>query len=65
MILGANMRITPSAIGSLLAGGILEVSVLRRPVVGIIPTGDEVVQPTADPKPGDVLEFNSSILQLC
>ena len=61
MILGVNMRITPSAIGSLLAGGILEVSVLRRPVVGIIPTGDEVVQPTADPKPGDVLEFNSSI----
>jgi len=61
MILGANLRITPAAIGSLLAGGILEVSVLSRPVVGIIPTGDEVVQPTADPKSGDILEFNSSI----
>ncbi len=61
MILAANMPITPSAIGSLLAGGILEVPVLRRPVVGIIPTGDEVVRPTADPKPGDIIEFNSAI----
>ncbi len=61
MILASHVRITPAAIGSLLAGGILEVSVLRRPVVGIIPTGDEVVAPTCDPKAGDVIEFNSSI----
>lgn len=61
MILASHMRITPAAIGSLLAGGILEVPVLRRPIVGIIPTGDEVVAPTADPKAGDIIEFNSSI----
>ena len=42
------------------AGG-LEAAVLRRPVVGIIPTGDEVVPPTASPEPGDVVEFNSAI----
>ena len=61
MILPGRTAITPAAIGSMLAGGVLEVNVFARPVVGIIPTGDEVVPPTADPNPGDVLEFNSSI----
>ena len=61
MILPGRTAITPAAIGSMLAGGVLEVNVFARPVVGIIPTGDEVVPPTAEPNPGDVLEFNSSI----
>ena len=61
MILASHTTISPSAIGAMLAAGVLEVSVLRRPVVGIIPTGDEIVPPTADPKPGDIVEFNSSI----
>ena len=61
MILNAHMPVSPAAIGAMLAAGVLRVSVLRRPVVGVIPTGDEVVPPTADPGPGDVVEFNSSI----
>ena len=61
MILPSHSRISPAAIGSMLAGGVLEVEVLRRPVVGIIPTGDEIVPPTSDPKAGDIIEFNSSI----
>jgi len=61
MILPAYMRVTPAAIGAMLAGGVLEVEVLKRPLVGIIPTGDEIVAPTADPRPGDIIEFNSSI----
>ncbi len=61
MILQSYMPITPAAIGAMLAGGVLEVEVLSRPVVGIIPTGDEVVPPCADPKPGDIVEFNSAI----
>ena len=61
MILPSHTRVTPAAIGAMLAGGVMELSVISRPVVGIIPTGDEIVPPTADPKPGDILEFNSSI----
>jgi len=61
MILPSHTAISPSAIGAMLAAGVLEVSVLRRPVVGIIPTGDEIVPPTADPRPGDIVEFNSAI----
>lgn len=61
MLLPARTPITPAAIGAMLAGGVLEVEVFTRPVVGILPTGDEVVPPTGHPQPGDVLEFNSAI----
>ncbi len=61
MILPSYMEVTPSAIGAMIAGGILEIEVIKKPVVGIIPTGDEIIPPCTDPKPGDILEFNSSI----
>jgi len=61
MILPSFMPVSPSAIGAMIAGGVLEVEVIRKPVVGIIPTGDEIIPPCTDPKPGDILEFNGSI----
>lgn len=61
MILPGHMTVTPAAIGAMIAGGVLELRVIRRPVVGIIPTGDEIIPPCTDPKPGDILEFNGSI----
>ena len=61
MILPSHMTISPSAIGAMIAGGVLEVEVIRKPLVGIIPTGDEIIPPCTDPRPGDILEFNGSI----
>ena len=61
MLLPSNTRIEPAAVGALLAGGVLRVKVWKHPVVGIIPTGDEVVSPTANPEKGQIIEFNSSI----
>jgi len=61
MILPSHMTVSPSAIGAMIAGGVLEIEVIRKPIVGIIPTGDEIVSPCTDPKPGDILEFNGSI----
>ena len=61
MILPSHMQVSPSAIGAMIAGGVLEVEVIRKPLVGIIPTGDEIIPPCTDPKPGDILEFNGSI----
>ena len=61
MILPSCTEVSPSAIGAMIAGGVSEIEVLKKPVVGIIPTGDEIIPPCADPKPGDILEFNSSI----
>ena len=61
MILPSHMTVSPAAIGAMIAGGVLEIAVIRKPVVGIIPTGDEIIPPCTDPKPGDILEFNGSI----
>ena len=53
--------ITPSLCGALLAGGITKVTVIKKPTVAIIPTGDEIVSPTENPGKGEIIEFNSSI----
>jgi putative molybdopterin biosynthesis protein len=61
MLLPSFSEISPSAIGALIAGGVLEVSVIKSPVVGIIPTGDEIVSAADNPKEGEIPEFNSAI----
>lgn len=61
MILPSNTKITPSAIGAMLAAGVLQVPVKKKVVIGIIPTGDEIVSACASPKEGEIIEFNSSI----
>ncbi len=61
MIAPSKTKITPSLCGALLAGGITKLEVIKKPLVGIIPTGDEIVPPTENPQKGDIIEFNSSI----
>ena len=61
MVLPSHTEISPAAVGAMLASGVLECEVCRRPVVGIIPTGDELVEPCEDPGEGDIVEFNSAI----
>ena len=61
MLLPSYSEITPAAVGALIAGGVTELEVIKKPVVGIIPTGDEIVPPKKNPQEGEILEFNSSI----
>lgn len=61
MIAPSGTVLTPALCGALLAGGITEIEVYRQPLVGIIPTGDEIVAPTADPRQGEIIEFNSTV----
>ena len=61
MILPSLSEISPAAIGALIAGGVRELEVFARPLVGIIPTGDEIVPPETDLQPGQIPEFNSAI----
>ena len=49
-------RLRPSDLGLLKAAGIEEVSVRRQPTVGVVPTGEELVQ--HDPGPGQAVETN-------
>lgn len=62
LILPPGHRVRPYDIGALLAGGLTEVPVRRRPRVVILPTGTELVQPGTPLKPGDIIEFNSRML---
>ncbi len=55
-------RIHPPEMGGLAALGIVELEVVRKPVVGIISTGDEVVPPDHDLLPGQVRDVNSYTL---
>lgn len=59
LILPVNYPIEPEDMAALLAGGVWQVEVYRKPVVSIIPTGSELVQPGQDPGRGKVIEFNS------
>ncbi|MCR5689923.1 MAG: molybdopterin biosynthesis protein [Clostridiales bacterium] len=63
MIAPSGTVLTPSLCGALLAGGITEIEVYKRPLAGVIPTGDEIVAPTSDPKKGDIIEFNSTVFK--
>lgn len=48
--------------GAMLATGITRVNVQRPPRAVVIPTGSELIDPGADPRPGQIIEFNSRIL---
>ncbi len=61
MILPSNHQIRAVDIGVLLAGGILTVRVLKKPKVGIIPTGTEIIKPYDNPKEGDIIDSNSGM----
>jgi molybdopterin molybdotransferase len=58
-VLPAGHVIRPQDIGGLLALGITEVPVARRPRVAIVSTGDELVPPGSSPAPGKVRDINT------
>ncbi len=62
LLLPENHRLRPADLGACAAAGVTDVEVRRSPRVAIIPTGTELVDIDADPKPGDIVEFNSLVL---
>ena len=52
----------PAEIGGLMALGITRVNVMRKIQVGLISTGDEVINPEQSPRPGQVRDVNSYTL---
>jgi len=61
MILPSNTLIEPASIGAMIAAGVLKVTVKRKLTAALIPTGNEIVKPSADVKSGQIIEFNSSV----
>ena len=58
-VIPSGVRIRPAEIGGLAAMGILELEVAKKPVVGLISTGDEVIPPEGNLLPGQVRDINS------
>ncbi|HEX6270344.1 MAG TPA: gephyrin-like molybdotransferase Glp [Anaerolineales bacterium] len=54
--------IRPAEIGGMMALGIMKVNVVRKIIVGLISTGDEVIHPSQSPRPGQVRDVNSFTL---
>ncbi len=58
-VLSMGHRLKPAEIGGLMALGILEVEVWKRPRLGLLASGDEVVPPQVMPAPGQVRDINT------
>ncbi len=61
-VIPSGTRLRPAEIGGLMALGYTEVSVARKPKVGILSSGDEVIHPSQNPSPGQVRDINAFTL---
>ncbi len=62
VVLEKGRRLRPQELGLLAGLGITELEVFRKPVVGIISTGDELVPVAAKPGSGQIRDINSTTL---
>ena len=62
LIISENHIIRPVDMAAMIASGHAHAMVRRQPVVSIIPTGTELVEPGSSLKKGDIIDFNSTML---
>ena len=66
LLLAAHTRLTPASVGVLAAAGVTACSVLAKPKVGILSTGNEIVPADRPVPPGKVRDVNAPLLEaLC
>ncbi len=62
IVVPRGTRIRPVEVGGCMALGITRLSVAVKPKIGIISSGDEVIPPGQEPRPGQVRDVNSYTL---
>ena len=63
LVIPAGTRLRPAEIGGLMAFGIEDIDVIRKPLIGIISTGDEIISPDMLIQPGLIRDINSYSLR--
>ena len=58
-ILGPGTRVTPPVTGLLAEFGVTQVMVHRSPTVSLVVTGNELVEPSEKPQPGQIRDANT------
>lgn len=61
MLFPQGHKLRPADLGILLASRLLTVPVVKKPVVTVIPTGNELVDPGSEMDPGRIVEFNGTV----
>ena len=62
LLLPESHILRPVDVGACAAAGLTRVQVRRRPSVGVLPTGTELVAAGSALRPGEIVEFNSLML---
>lgn len=63
MIIPSNHSIRPVDIAAMLAGGVNHIPVYKKPKVGLIPTGTEIIEPGEPLELGKIIESNSRMFE--
>ncbi|MCF6092917.1 molybdopterin biosynthesis protein [Microaerobacter geothermalis] len=61
VIVPGNHRLRPVDLGAILAGGVTQIPVIKKPIAGIIPTGTELIPPSRELNKGEIIEFNGTV----
>ncbi|MGA2489766.1 MAG: gephyrin-like molybdotransferase Glp [Anaerolineales bacterium] len=59
IVIPRGVRIRPMEVGGCMAIGITHLRVAVKPKIGIISSGDEIISPELEPRPGQVRDVNS------
>ena len=59
VVIPRGILIRPAEVGGCMALGITQLLVVKKPKIGIISSGDEVISPEQEPRPGQVRDVNS------
>ena len=62
-VLHKGLRLTPSRVGILASIGCVKMTVFRKPVVAVLPTGDELVEASEPLGPGKIRNSNAYTLE--
>ncbi len=63
LLVTASHKLCDYDLAALLEAGVTEIEVYQKPLVTIIPTGDELVNAAENPKIGELVEFNSQMVK--